>query len=58
MILRAGSLNYEPVHWDTAFEIISDELRGLSDPNEAIFFTLRADRVMKQRSYMVCLQGL
>ncbi|WP_336158559.1 FdhF/YdeP family oxidoreductase [Amycolatopsis sp. VC5-11] len=39
MVLREGGSHYEPISWDDAFGLIADELRGLSSPDEAIFYT-------------------
>lgn len=39
MVLRPDSIYYEPISWQDAFELISDELHQLQDPNEAIFYT-------------------
>lgn len=39
MILRPGDTHYSPIDWDVALELIANQLRGLSSPNEAIFYT-------------------
>ncbi|MGQ0794126.1 MAG: FdhF/YdeP family oxidoreductase [Deltaproteobacteria bacterium] len=39
MILREGSRRYEPLCWEEAFEIIAEELKCLSSPDEALFYT-------------------
>ena len=39
MILHQDSINYEPISWDDAFEIIATELVKLDNPDEAIFYT-------------------
>lgn len=39
MLLREGSTHYEPIEWTDAFAIIGEELRSLSSPNEAVFYT-------------------
>ncbi len=39
MVLREGQTHYEPIGWDEAFDLIADELGGLDDPDEAIFYT-------------------
>jgi len=39
LYLRAGSVYYEPVSWEKAFELIAEELHGLASPDEAIFYT-------------------
>ncbi len=38
-VLREGASHYEPISWDDAFELVADELNGLTNPNEAIFYT-------------------
>src|SRR5882757_2506879 len=39
MVLREGASHYEPISWDDAFELVGGKIRGLADPNEAIFYT-------------------
>jgi len=39
LVLREGSVHYESISWQDAFELISEELRSLDSPNEAIFYT-------------------
>jgi len=39
MLLMPGKVHYEPVSWDAAFRLIADQLRQLSSPNEAVFYT-------------------
>jgi molybdopterin-dependent oxidoreductase alpha subunit len=39
MVLREGATHYAPISWDGAFELISDQLRALSSPDEAMFYT-------------------
>ncbi len=39
MVLRPGSIHYEPIEWQEAFDLISSELRKLDSPDEAIFYT-------------------
>ncbi|MGB5435463.1 MAG: FdhF/YdeP family oxidoreductase, partial [Maribacter sp.] len=39
MVLRPGKVHYEPIAWQEAYELISYELRKLSTPDEAIFYT-------------------
>ena len=39
MVLREGSDHYEPISWDSAYQMIADELNALSSPNEAVFYT-------------------
>ncbi len=39
LVLRPGSVHYEPISWDDAYVLITDQLHHLQDPNEAIFYT-------------------
>jgi len=39
LVLRPGSIYYEPIAWHEAFDLISTELRKLDSPDEAIFYT-------------------
>jgi molybdopterin-dependent oxidoreductase alpha subunit len=39
MVLREGSIYYEPISWDEAFTLIADYLHNLESPDEAIFYT-------------------
>tara|TARA_R110002033_G_scaffold12371_1_gene37511 strand:+ start:26434 stop:28731 length:2298 start_codon:yes stop_codon:yes gene_type:complete len=39
MVLKPGSVHYEPVSWQAAFDLIASELKKLDNPDEAIFYT-------------------
>ena len=39
LVLRSGSVHYEPISWEEAYTIVADELHGLNHPDEAIFYT-------------------
>ena len=39
MILRPGADHYEPISWDEAIDTVARHLRGLTDPNRAVFYT-------------------
>ncbi|QLG44765.1 FdhF/YdeP family oxidoreductase [Costertonia aggregata] len=39
MVLKPNSVRYEPISWQDAFELISEELKKLDSPDEAIFYT-------------------
>jgi molybdopterin-dependent oxidoreductase alpha subunit len=39
MVLRPGDDHYRPISWDDAYRLITDELRALDSPNEALFYT-------------------
>lgn len=39
MFLADGDDHYRPISWDEAFQLIAKELKSLSSPNEAAFYT-------------------
>jgi molybdopterin-dependent oxidoreductase alpha subunit len=39
MLLRRGATHYEPISWDSAFELVASELNSLNYPDQAIFYT-------------------
>lgn len=39
MILDEGATHYRPLSWDDALREIADEIAGLDDPGEAVFYT-------------------
>ncbi|MTI30880.1 FdhF/YdeP family oxidoreductase [Xanthovirga aplysinae] len=39
LVLREGSIHYEPVKWEEAYQMISEVLQKLDSPDEAIFYT-------------------
>ncbi|ACY20792.1 oxidoreductase alpha (molybdopterin) subunit [Gordonia bronchialis DSM 43247] len=39
MVLQPGATHYEPIDWDAAYELIARELRALTSPDEAVFYT-------------------
>ena len=39
MVKRPGATHYEPIDWDDAFDLMARELRGLTTPDEALFYT-------------------
>jgi molybdopterin-dependent oxidoreductase alpha subunit len=39
LVLKKGSVHYEPISWQKAYQLISDELHDLDSPDEAIFYT-------------------
>lgn len=39
LVLREGSMHYEPIDWQDAYQMISEELKKLHSPDEAIFYT-------------------
>jgi molybdopterin-dependent oxidoreductase alpha subunit len=38
-VLRPGALFYEPIAWPDAFALLAHELRALTSPDEAVFYT-------------------
>ncbi|RZQ60441.1 FdhF/YdeP family oxidoreductase [Amycolatopsis suaedae] len=50
MVLREGGTHYEPISWEAAFDLIADTLRGLDDPNEAVFYT--SGRTSNEAAYV------
>lgn len=39
LVLREGSIHYEPIDWQEAYQLVSAELKKLNSPDEAIFYT-------------------
>ncbi len=39
MVLREGNDHYESISWESAFQLIADELNQLDSPDEAVFYT-------------------
>ncbi|MEB8328031.1 FdhF/YdeP family oxidoreductase [Flavobacteriaceae bacterium KMM 6897] len=39
MVLKPGSVHYEPISWDESFKLIAKKLQLLDSPDEAIFYT-------------------
>ncbi|TQJ31235.1 FdhF/YdeP family oxidoreductase [Microbacterium sp. SLBN-146] len=39
MVLDEGASHYRPIEWDDALRLIADEIRGLDDPDDAVFYT-------------------
>lgn len=39
LVLRPGSVHYEPITWNDAYALIAEELHRLESPDEAIFYT-------------------
>ena len=50
MILRKGNSNYEPISWEDAFARIGQQLKSLSSPDEAIFYT--SGRTSNEAAFM------
>lgn len=39
LLLKPGSVHYEPISWEASFTFIKSELKKLNHPDEAIFYT-------------------
>ncbi|MBM7772468.1 molybdopterin-dependent oxidoreductase alpha subunit [Actinokineospora baliensis] len=39
VVLRPGATHYEPIEWSEAYSLIASQLRALSTPDEAVFYT-------------------
>ena len=39
LVLREGSVHYEPISWQEVYGLIAEELKKLDSPDEAIFYT-------------------
>lgn len=39
LVLKPGSINYEPITWEESFKLIANQLKKLESPDEAIFYT-------------------
>lgn len=50
VVKRAGSDHYEPIDWDDAFALVGEHLRGLADPDEAVFYT--SGKVSNEAAYV------
>ena len=50
MLLEEGGTHYKETTWENAFEIIAEELKSLSDPNEALFYT--SGRTSNEAAFM------
>ncbi|MGW4027688.1 molybdopterin-dependent oxidoreductase, partial [Streptomyces sp. NPDC005009] len=53
MVKRPGSDHYEPINWHDALGLISDELRSLDSPDEAVFYT--SGRVSNEAAFVLQL---
>src|SRR4051794_37387816 len=58
MILDEGATHYRPISWDDALAAIADALRGLDDPNEAIFYTSGRTSNEAAFLYQLLVRGL
>ncbi len=58
MILDEGATHYRPITWDDALREVADALRGLDDPNEAIFYTSGRTSNEAAFLYQLLVRGL
>ena len=58
MILDEGATHYRPISWDDALGEVADALRGLDDPNEAIFYTSGRTSNEAAFLYQLLVRGL
>lgn len=58
MILDEGATHYRPISWDEALGEIAETLRGLDDPDEAIFYTSGRASNESAFLYQLLVRGL
>jgi molybdopterin-dependent oxidoreductase alpha subunit len=58
MILDEGGTHYRPISWDEALDEIAAALRGLDDPDEAIFYTSGRTSNEAAFMYQLLVRGL
>ncbi|MDR6200420.1 molybdopterin-dependent oxidoreductase alpha subunit [Microbacterium sp. SORGH_AS428] len=58
MVLDEGATHYRPISWDAALEMIADELRSLSHPDEAVFYTSGRTSNEAAFLYQLLVRGL
>lgn len=39
VVLKEGSIHYEPISWDEAYKLVAEELKALNSADDAIFYT-------------------
>lgn len=55
MWLNAATGHYEPISWERAFHLIGETMKGLSDPDEAVFYT--SGRTSNEAAFLYQLFG-
>ncbi|MEZ4987757.1 MAG: FdhF/YdeP family oxidoreductase [Saprospiraceae bacterium] len=50
LVLHAGDSHYSPIAWEEAFSLIAQRLKGLSTPDEAVFYT--SGRTSNEAAFM------
>ena len=58
MILEEGATHYRPISWDDALVEVAAALRGLADPDEAIFYTSGRTSNEAAFLYQLLVRGL
>lgn len=58
MILDEGATHYRPLDWDAALHEIAEALRGLDDPDEAVFYTSGRTSNEAAFLYQLLVRGL
>ncbi|KAA9107651.1 FdhF/YdeP family oxidoreductase [Microbacterium rhizomatis] len=58
MILEEGATHYRPISWDGALSEVAGALRGLDDPDEAIFYTSGRTSNEAAFLYQLLVRGL
>ncbi|MCX6502792.1 MAG: FdhF/YdeP family oxidoreductase [Microbacterium sp.] len=58
MVLEEGATHYTAISWDAALQQIADTLRGLADPDEAIFYTSGRASNESAFLYQLLVRGL
>ncbi|SDG72314.1 FdhF/YdeP family oxidoreductase [Microbacterium pygmaeum] len=58
MILDEGATHYRPIAWDDALDEVAAALRGLDDPNEAVFYTSGRTSNEAAFLYQLLVRGL
>lgn len=58
MMLDDGASHYRPISWGDALRVIADELRGLDDPDEAVFYTSGRTSNEAAFLYQLLVRGL
>ncbi len=58
MILEAGATHYRPISWDDALDEIAAALKGLDDPDQAIFYTSGRTSNEAAFLYQLLVRGL
>jgi molybdopterin-dependent oxidoreductase alpha subunit len=58
MYKDVGQDHYEPIEWDAALAMVADGLRGLDDPDEAVFYTSGRTSNEAAFLYQLLVRGL